>query len=149
MAQTTDQVLAYRRMLMISFLVGWGAWYGFFILRETGLQSLWGEVVDIVIGVFGMVGWLVFAVALWRIFRLRKRYRDDPAALAALSDELMRSQRASAMRVGLMALIGFQIVLIFVGQPLGWNAVQAAHASIFIGVAAWVCAALWLEREID
>jgi len=80
---------------------------------------------------------------------LRKRYKDDPAALAALSDELMRSQRASAMRVGLMALIGFQIVLIFVGQPLGWNAVQAAHASIFIGVAAWVCAALWFEREID
>ena len=35
------------------------------------------------------------------------------------------------------------------GQPLGWNAVQAAHASIFVGVAAWVVAALWYEREIE
>lgn len=149
MTQTTDQVLAHRRTLMISFLVGWSAWYGFFILRETGLQVVWGQVVDVIIGLVGMLGWVVFAFAGWRIVRLRKRYKDDPGALAALSDEWMRAQRAKAIAAGFYALLGLQVFLIVFGQSLDWPTGRAAHVSVFVGVAAWVAASLWFEREAD
>ncbi len=144
---TTDEVLAHRRALLISFLIGWCGWYGYFVLRETGLQDLWGAYLDLVIAALGTVGWVVFAISIFRIVNLKRRYKNDPAAIAALDDEFMRAQRAKALSVGFYCLLGFQVFLVVFGQQLDWPTGRSAHVSIFVGVLGCIAASLWYERE--
>lgn len=142
---TTDQVLARRRVLLSSFLLGWMCWYGYLVLSQTGLQESFGVVVNIIIAAAGMLGWAVFVVALIKILNTRKRYKDDPEALAALQDDLQKEQDARANRYGVFALLGTQIVLVGAGDTFGWSAMAGAHISIFIGVATIIGSALILD----
>lgn len=149
MAETTDEVLRRRRSLQISFLVGWVAWYGFFILLESGIGYRLPAAAELVAALIGAAGWFVFAFSLFRIITLRKRYRDDPGALAALNDDLMKHQRGRAMITGLYAVLGVQVVLAILSRDLNWSAELGAHFSIFVCVGVIFMAGLWIEREGD
>jgi len=145
MAQTTDQVLARRRVLLITFLIGWCAWYGFFVVERAGLYGFLPTGTGIVLTVVGVAGWFVFAIAMVKILNSRKRYKDDPEARAALDDELTRDQNRRATTFGVYVLLFTQVVLVAFGDMLGLTAVVGAHISIFLGVAGIMGAFLWLD----
>ncbi len=142
---TTDQALARRRVLLSSFLLGWMCWYGYLVLSQTGLQESFGFAINIIIAAAGMLGWAVFVVSLIKILNIRKRYKDNPEALAALQDDLQKAQNERANRYGVFALLGTQILLVGAGDVFGWSATVGAHLSIFIGVTAIIGSALILD----
>ncbi len=147
MPQTTDQVLARRRVLLIAFLIGWAAWYGFFVAQQTGLYGNLPPLAGGLAALTGILGWLVFAVAMVKILRFRQRYKDDPEARAALDDELARDQNRRASLFGVYVLIFTQVALVLAGDRLELSAAQGAHVSIFLGVASIMGAALWLDMR--
>lgn len=147
MTETTDQVLSYRRTLLLAFLIGWVAWYGFFVLMIAGPGDHLPRPAELIAALVGFAGWIVFAVSLYRIVTLRKRYKDDPGALAALNDEMARQQTARAMTAGLFAVMGAQVYLALVGEDFRWSSEVGAHFSIFVGVTAVFAARLWFDRE--
>lgn len=145
MSPTTDQVLARRRVLLITFLIGWGAWYGFFVAQQAGLYGFLPAGTGIVLTVVGIAGWFVFAVAMVKILNSRKRYKDNPEARAALDDELTRDQNRRATHFGFIAILLTQVGLVVLGDTLGMTAEIGAHISIFIGVATIMGAFLWFD----
>ncbi len=145
MAQTTDQVLGRRRTLLIAFLIGWTAWYGFFVGQQSGLYGEMSWMTELVASAIGLGGWLVFAIAMIKILNFKKKYKDDPEALAALDDELARDQNRRATTVGVYALILIQVVLVLTGEVSELNAAIGAHISIFAGVAAIMGSFLWFD----
>jgi len=145
MPQTTDQVLARRRTLLIAFLIGWSAWYGFFVAQQAGLYGGLPPMTEAIAAIIGIAGWIVFAVAMLKILHSRKRYKDDPQARAALNDELARDHSRRATTFGVYVLMLTQVALVVFGDMLGLTAVIGAHISIFIGVTAIMGAFLWFD----
>ncbi len=145
MTISTDQVLARRRLLLGSFLIGWGAWYGIIVLQATGLQNLLPPAANVAMGFVGMIGAILYTVSIMKIANIRKKYRDDPVALAALTDDLQSRNRDRALRFGFLMIIVVQVVLVLFGDMLAWSASAGAHVSILFGVAFSIFAAIWLD----
>jgi len=147
MAQSTDQILASRRVLLLSFLVGWTAWYGSFTLQETGIQSVFPPSVNFTLGFVGVIGAIIYTISIMKIVGIRKKYRDDPAALAALTDDLQVRNRNETIRYGFIFLILVQLVMVLFGDILGWSAMVGAHVTIFFGVTMTILAAIWIDMK--
>ncbi len=145
MTQTTDQVLGRRRTLLVAFLIGWAAWYGFFIAQQEGLYGEVSWQIEVAATAIGLGGWLIFAIAMIKILNFKKKYKDDPEALAALDDELARDQNRRATTVGVYAFVFVQIALVLAGEALELTATTGAHITIFVGVAAIMGAFLWFD----
>ncbi len=136
MTQTTDQVLGHRRVLLGSFLLGWCAWYGFFFSNSAGVQQDMPSWFGPAALATGVLGWLTFAIAAIAMINTRRKYKDDPAALAALEDEITRENWRKAAGLGFYTLILVQVALVLGGRLIDLTAFMGGNISIFAGVLA-------------
>jgi hypothetical protein len=133
-----------RRKILALLIFGFGAAQIAMILDRILLS---GPLIHGTLMIISLLGWILFGVQLFLMFRTGGQLRRKPEVELALNDEFVRQKRWKAATVGFWAvMIGLAaIILLDLFVPL--DAGISAQAAITIGVASFIGAFLYYDRE--
>ena len=131
---------AFLMMLMASAFLIWQvpAMDYFDGLGETEIRR-----VDIV----GMVGGVAWMIALIALFATGGRKSGSPETRAALEDELVKANRASAVKAGYIVMLGIAALMFALSLFNPVTGRDSAHMVLVAGVVAPMYAFAFLERR--
>ena len=122
--------------------VGWGVWFGLFILKDLILNKI-----IIMFFVFaGLIGWVLFTVNLIRLLRLMKKINADSKVKEALRNEVYQLYTLKSIA------IGFGVVMLTTGCFIGVSSFYEIPAFIvcntilYLGILATFIAGLIYNR---
>jgi hypothetical protein len=122
-----------RNRILWLAVIGFAAWqlFDWFgdIAGEHGHPQL-----RLVLKFLGLLGGLVWAVAMVRSLRFFKRLKAKPAVAAALEDEYVRHARLRASATAFWALLFTQSALVVTTTFVPLTARRGAQISILVGV---------------
>jgi hypothetical protein len=131
-----------RYNLIKWFTLGWIIWFGGFILKDLiGNKLLLGLII-----LFGLIGWVIFALSLFRYLKLGKIVNSDNDLKNALNDELTIHNKNKSFIVGYWSLI---ILLgLFLGLSIFTNisALIVCEITLYLGVLSGLVSSLIYNR---
>lgn len=131
-----------RYSLIKWFTLGWVIWFGGFILKDLINNKL---LLGLII-LFGLIGWIIFAISLFRYIKLGKIVNSDKDLKSALTDELTIHNRNKSFIVGYWSLI--ILTGIFLGLSIFTNitALIVCEITLYLGVLSGLVSSLIYNR---
>jgi hypothetical protein len=133
-----------RRQILTLLIIGFGAAQIAMILDRILTPGPWIHGALIVIS---LLGWTLFGVQLFLMFRTGGQLRNKPEVELALNDEFVRQKRRQAATVAFWAVMICQAAIILLDLFVPLDAGIAAQAAITVGVASFIGAFLFYDRE--
>lgn len=132
-----------RYELLKWFTVGWGMWYGGFILKDLISSKL---ILGLILLV-GLVGGVIFAVNLIRFRRFAKIVNSDSDLKNALNDELMLHNRNKSYTVGYWVLIIVTGIFMLTSIYTDISALIVCEVILYIGILSVLVSSLRYNKD--
>lgn len=138
-----ERLVAFRHQALRYFLVGFVVWMGSNIAREMIPTYPMNRVLLIV----GLIGWGVWMVGIWNMYRLQKAVQENRHAIQALNDEGVQADRAQAAFTSVVAIsiLNAALVLLSTFFPTLLSGSVVAQLNILTVTAAFIGA--FLRRD--
>jgi len=133
-----------RRQILALLTIGFGAAQAGMILDRI-LST--GPSIHAALMIISLLGWIVFGVELFLMFRTGSQLRRKPDVALALNDEFVQQKRWKAATAGFWAVMISLAAIILLDLVVPLDAGIAAQAAITIGVAGFIGAFLYYDRE--
>jgi hypothetical protein len=139
-----DRMDLRRRQILALLILGFVAAQLGMLLDRILIPGRWIHGILIVLS---LSGWILFGVQLFRMFRTGDQLRKKPEVELALNDEFVRLKRWKAGTAGFWAVMIALAAIILIDLIVPFDAGIAAQAAITAGVASFIGAFLFYDRE--
>jgi magnesium-transporting ATPase (P-type) len=124
--------------------IGWGLWYGTFILKDVIDNSI---IFQIALWV-GLLGWIIFIINLLKVL---KQQRDlkllDKKTRAALNDELHQLNMHKSYQFGFLMVVSVTVVFVALTPFLQISAQLVSKIILYFAVLSFLLAGLLYNRD--
>lgn len=132
-----------RMKILIGIAIGWGMYYGIFILNDL----IHSSVIIATLNLIGMMGLALYMYGLIKMIQIKRLVKKDPQLHNALNNELIILNRRKAYAVGFWTmLISVSIGLLFVGY-INIPAKLILELILFVGIMALIISFIILNKR--
>lgn len=123
--------------------IGWGIWFGTFILKDL-IDS------PVILGAatwVGLLGWVIFIINLVKFLKLRRELRWDNKMKEALDDELHQLNGFKSLVFGYAVVIAVTAMFFGLSQFIDLSAKLVTEGILYLGVLAALISGLIYNRD--
>ncbi len=132
-----------RTKILIGIAIGWGIYYGIFILNDV----IHSSVVLAILNLIGMIGLSLYMYGLIKMIQIKRLVKKDPEMQNALNNEWIIMNRRKAYAVGFWAmLISVTLGLLFV-IFINIPAKLILELILFVGIMALIITFIVLNKR--
>jgi hypothetical protein len=133
-----------RRQILAGIILGFSAAQIAMILDRILTPGL---LIHGTLIIISLLGWILFGVQLFLMFRTGAQLRGKPEVELALNDEFVRQKRRKAATIAFWAAMICQAAIILVNLFFPLDAGIGAQLTIAVGVVSLIGSFLYLDRE--
>jgi len=138
-----EQLNKTRYNLLKWTTIGWGIWYGTFILKDVIDNS---TIIQIAFWV-GLLGWIIFAINLVKVLKLQRELKWDQKAREALNDELHQLNLHKSYEFGFWVVLSVTIVFVTLTSFVQISSQLVTKIILYFAVLSYLVAGLIYNRD--
>ena len=138
-----EQLDKLRYNLLKWTTIGWGIWYGTFILKDVINNS---TIIQIAFWV-GLLGWIIFAINMVKVLKLQRELKWDQKAREALNDELHQLNLHKSYEFGFWVVLSVTIVLVTLTSFVQISSQLVTKIILYFAVLSYLIAGLIYNRD--
>ena len=123
--------------------VGWGIWYGTFILKDVIENRI---IIQIAFWI-GLLGWIIFAINMVKVLKLQRELKWDQKAREALNDELHQLNLHKSYQFGFWMVLSVTVVLVALTPFVQISSQIATKIILYFAVLSFLIAGLIYNRD--
>ncbi len=123
--------------------IGWGIWYGTFILKDVIDNS---TIIHVAFWV-GLLGWIVFIINLVKVLKLQRELKWDPKAKEALNDELHQLNLHKSYQFGFWVVLSVTVILVALTSFVEISSQLVTKIILYFAVLSFLIAGLIYDRD--
>ena len=123
--------------------VGWGIWYGTFILKDVIDNS---AIIQIAFWV-GLLGWIIFIINLIKVLKLQRELKWDQKTRAALNDELHQLNLHKSYQFGFWVVLSVTVLFVVLTSFLQISSKLVTEIILYFAVLSYLIAGLIYNRD--
>jgi hypothetical protein len=132
-----------RYNLLTWTTIGWGIWYGTFILKDLIDNS---TIIQIAFWV-GLFGWIIFIINLIKVLKLQRELKWDPKAREALNDELHQLNLHKSYQFGFWMVLWVTVVFVALTPFVQISSQLVTKIILYFAVLSFLIAGLIYNRD--
>jgi hypothetical protein len=132
-----------RYNLLTWTTIGWGIWYGTFILKDVIDNS---AIIQIAFWV-GLFGWIIFIINLIKVLKLQRELKWDPKAREALNDELHQLNLHKSYQFGFWMVLWVTVVFVALTPFVQISSQLVSKIILYFAVLSFLIAGLIYNRD--
>jgi hypothetical protein len=133
-----------RYNLLTWTTIGWGIWYGTFILRDVIDNS---AIIQIAFWI-GLIGWIIFIINLIKVLKLQRELKLlDKKTRAALNDELHQLNLHKSYQFGFLMVLSVTVVFVALTPFLQISAQLVTKIILYFAVLSFLVAGIIYNRD--
>ncbi len=132
-----------RYNLLKWLTIGWGIWFGTFILKNLLQNQLILQFATWI----GLLGWVIFSINLVKYFKLKRELKWDKKLERALNDELHQLNMFQSFFIGYCIIILVTGILFVLSLYITLPAVLVTEIILYIGVLSVLISGLIYNRD--
>ena len=123
--------------------IGWGIWYGTFILKDVIDNS---SIIHVAFWV-GLLGWIVFIINLVKVLKLQRELKWDPKAREALNDELHQLNLHKSYELGFWVVLSVTVIFVALTSFVEISSQLVTKTILYFAVLSILIAGLIYNRD--
>jgi hypothetical protein len=123
--------------------IGWGIWYGTFILKDVIDNT---AIIQIALWV-GLFGWIIFIINLIKVLKLQRELKLDKKTRAALNDELHQLNLHKSYQFGFWVVLSVTVVFVALTPFMQISSQLVAKIILYFAVLSFLIAGLIYNRD--
>lgn len=138
-----EQLNKTRYNLLKWTTIGWGIWYGTFILKDVIDNS---TIIQIAFWV-GLLGWIIFAINMVKVLKLQRELKWDQKAREALNDELHQLNLHKSYEFGFWVVLSVTVVFVTLTSFVQISSQLVTKIILYFAVLSYLVAGLIYNRD--
>jgi len=141
--RTVEELDKSRYNMMLWFTIGWGIWFGSFILKDIiENYALRGILLFL-----ALVSWVIWTKQLLKQRKLLKIMNANKTLSNALNDELVAYNLLKSSQVGFWSLLNTTVLCLIISAYTDISAILVTEIILFFGVLSALIAWLFYNKN--
>jgi hypothetical protein len=123
--------------------IGWGIWYGTFILKD----SVQNQTIIVAASMVGALGWIIFIINLVKFLKLKRELGWDKKVEKALNDELHQLNLHKSYQFGFWMVLSVTVVFVVLTSFMQISSQLVTKIILYFAVLSFLIAGLIYNRD--